>query len=456
MTDIVMPRLTDSMEEGTILSWLKQSGDEVAVGEELVEIETDKASMTYESDAAGTLKILVEADTTLPIGETIAIVGDPDEIAAASRDTAEGDGADSASGGDEGAVEGDSSGRPSPGVPEESPSTAPSGTGPREEGAVGGPAGTRGEISPAKAGEVDNRPANSPTGPARTTGERIKASPLARRIAADRGVDLGSLSGSGPGGRIIKLDIERAAATPAAKPETARAAGERGEVETVELSRIQKTIAHRMAESKATIPHFTLHTEVDMRRAVAVREAFKQESGAEEQPVPSFNDLVVKASARALRLHPRANAGFEDDTFRLYSRVNVGIAVAAEDSLIVPVVDDADRLGLREIAAESRRLAGKVRSGEISPGELAGGTFTVSNLGMFGVRSFDAVIVPGQAGILTVGELVERPVIEDGQTVAGTVMELSLSCDHRILYGADGALFLAAVKAGLEEPGLLA
>lgn len=434
MTDIVMPRLTDSMEEGTILSWLKQDGDDVAVGDELVEIETDKASMTYESDAAGSLKILVEADTTLPIGETIAIVGDADEIAAAGG-TAEGDGADGASGGRlstesagaeaGGPAEGDSSGRPSPGVPEESPSTAPAGTGNREAGAS-------------------------------TTGERIKASPLARRIAANRGVDLGSLSGSGPGGRIIKLDVERAAAAPAVEPKTAQAAGERGEVETVELSRIQKTIAHRMAESKATIPHFTLHTEVDMRRAVAVREAFKNESGTEGLPVPSFNDLVVKASARALRLHPRANAGFEDDTFRLYSRVNVGIAVAAENSLIVPVVDDADRMNLRDIAAESRRLAGKVRSGEISPGELAGGTFTVSNLGMFGVRSFDAVIVPGQAGILTVGELVERPVIEDGQMVPGTVMELSLSCDHRILYGADGALFLAAVKAGLEEPGLLA
>lgn len=443
MTDIVMPRLTDSMEEGTIIAWLKQDGDEVTIGDELVEIETDKASMTYEADASGTLKILVEADATLPIGETIAVVDDG--VGDTSGDE------------DEGAAEGDSSGRPSPGVPDEPPSTAPgrskSPTPPSQgsedeptdddTGPVGGSGGTPGA----------SRPPESPTGPAQRTGGRIKASPLARRVATDRGVDLSAVSGSGPGGRIIRVDVERA------RPEVATGAavaGERGVVETVELSRVQKTIAHRMAESKATIPHFTLHTEVNMRRAVAVREAFQQEQGAEDLPAPSFNDLVVKAAARALRLFPRANAGFEADTFRLYSRVNVGIAVAAEDALIVPVVNDADRLDLRAIAAESRRLAGRVRSGEVTPPELAGGTFTVSNLGMFGVRSFDAVIVPGQAGILTVGELVDRPVVENGEIVPGRVMELSLSCDHRILYGADGALFLAAIRAGLEEPGLLA
>ncbi len=429
MTDIVMPRLTDSMEEGTIIAWLKQTGDEVAVGDELVEIETDKASMTYESDSAGTLKILVGAGETLPIGETIATVGgDGDSDASGGAATGEAPG---------GRLSTDSAEAESvsPGVP---------------PGAPPAPASDRPSPTPSNRDSVDEAPAPQ-------TGERVKASPLARRVAADRGVDLGSVQGSGPGGRIIRNDVERAEpGRAAARPKTAQAAGERGEVETVEISRIQKTIAHRMAESKATIPHFTLHTEVDMRRAAAVREAFKRESGAEELPVPSFNDLVVKAAARALRQHPRANGGFEDDTFRLYSRVNVGIAVAAEDSLIVPVIDDADNLNLREIAAESRRLAKRVRSGEVTPAELAGGTFTVSNLGMFGVRSFDAVIVPGQAGILTVGELVDRPVIEDGEMMSGKVMELALSCDHRILYGADGALFLATIRAGLEEPGLLA
>lgn len=295
-----------------------------------------------------------------------------------------------------------------------------------------------------------------PTDAAQHRGGRIKASPLARRMAADRGVDLGSLQGSGPGGRIIRNDVEAAGA---AAPQAAAAPavpGGKGEVETVTLSRTQLTIARRMSESKATVPHFVLRTEVDMRRAVAVREAFKRESGAEDLPVPSYNDFVVKASARALGLHPRANGAYEDGTFRLYSRVNVGIAVAARDALIVPVVGDADRKGMREIAAESRRLAERVRSGEVTPPELSGATFTVSNLGMFGVTGFDAVISPGQAGILAVGELRDRPVVENGELVPGKVMELSLSCDHRILYGADGALFLATIRAGLEEPGLLA
>lgn len=232
--------------------------------------------------------------------------------------------------------------------------------------------------------------------------------------------------------------------------------GGRGEIETVALTRTQQTIARRMSESKATVPHFVLRTEVDMRRAVAVREAFKAEPGAEDLAVPSYNDFVLKAAARALELHPRANGAYEDGTFRLYSRINIGIAVATEGALIVPVISDADRRDLHGIAAESRRLAERVRSGEITPPELSGGTFTVSNLGMFGVSGFDAVINPGQAGILAVGGIADRPVVENDELVPGKLMELSLSCDHRILYGADGALFLATIKAGLEEPGLLA
>jgi len=262
------------------------------------------------------------------------------------------------------------------------------------------------------------------------------------------------MRGSGPGGRIIKVDVEAAASggQSAAPAAPAPAEGGRGETETVELTRTQRTIARRMAESKATVPHFYLRTEVRMDRAIAVRAAFKERGDG----APSLNDFVVKATARALREFPRANGSYRDDAFELHSRVNVGIAVATEDALIVPVVADADRRSLPEIAAESRRLAERVRSGEITPPELAGGTFTVSNLGMFGVRGFDAVINPGQAGILAVGEAVERPVAEDGELTVGRVMEMTLACDHRILYGADGARFLAAIKAGLEEPGLLA
>lgn len=438
MTEIVMPRLTDSMEEGTVLAWLKQDGDEIAVGDELVEIETDKASMVYEADAAGTLKIIAGPDSTLPIGTPIATVG---EAGAGGVGTG-GDPGGRLSDEDAGASSS------SPGVPPESP-PAPA----TQAGAeVGGG-------DSASTGSLDSRPPEP--SPASDAGgqERIKASPLARRIALERGVDLGALSGSGPGGRIIKADVEDApAGTATAAPAAAApaAAGGKGEVEIVPLDRTQQTIARRMAESKATIPHFVLRTEVDMRRAVQVREAFKRESAARDLPAPSYNDLVVKATARALGLYPRANAAYEDGTFRLYPRINVGIAVATDNALLVPVIGDVDRKDLHAIAAESRKLAERVRSGEITPPELSGGTFTVSNLGMFGVRGFDAVINPGQAGILAVGELVERPVVEDGVLVPGRTMELSLSCDHRILYGADGALFLAAIRAGLEEPALLA
>lgn len=415
MGEIVMPRLTDSMEEGVILSWLKSDGDEVTVGEELVEIETDKASMVYESDLAGTLEILVGEGETRPIGETIANVGGgaPDAGGQAKED-------DSSETGD---------------------------GGPDDKG------------SPDQA-EAKAEPQGS------GSGERIKASPLARRIAEEKGVELSRLSGSGPGGRIIKADVEGAGpetgeATPA-RAEEARADARatpadsaKGSPEIVELTRTQALIARRMSESKASIPHFYLRTTVNMDRAVEVRTAFKESAG-EDDTVPSLNDFVVKASAIALKRHPRANGSFRDGKFELYPEINVGIAVATEDALIVPVVKDASHLTLAEIGKESRRLASGVRSGEITPPELAGGTFTVSNLGMFGVSGFDAVINPGQAGILSVGEVSKRPVVTDDGIGSAQLMELTLACDHRILYGADGAEFLASVKANLQEPGLLA
>ncbi len=404
--DIVMPRLTDSMEEGTILSWLKSDGDEVSVGDELVEIETDKASMVYESDAEGTLKILVGEDETRAIGETIATVGEgsPSEKQEEKEQPAE-----------------------------ESP----------EDNQVQADAT---EI----AGETPVNPADG------EEGERIKASPLAKRIAGKEGIDLGSLEGSGPGGRIVKADLSQAkAASESASKPPKSAEAKKGDVETIELNRLQQTISRRMAESKATAPHFYLRTDVDMSRAFEVRAAFKVAAG-ESDVVPSFNDMVVKATALALRNHPRANGAYRDGQIELYSRINVGLAVAGENSLVVPTVADADHKDLREIAVESRRLAGRVRSGEITPPELAGGTFTVSNLGMYGVRGFDAVINSGQAGILAVGEIAERPVVKDGGIESAHMMELSISCDHRILYGAEGALFLAEIKSNLEEPGLLA
>jgi pyruvate dehydrogenase E2 component (dihydrolipoamide acetyltransferase) len=429
LTDIVMPRLSDSMEEGTVLKWLKSIGDEVAVGDELVEIETDKANMVYESDAAGTLvEILAQEGDTLPIGEAIARVGEASEV--------RGEGAPSGDGAareQEPAARADESARPGP---------APEPAAPAAEKAAA---------------------AAAPAPPTPSGDGRVKASPIARRIAGEKGLDLSAIQGSGPGGRIVKADVEKAAsATPAAPAPAAAPAGLREAVETAkgettqeELTKLQQTVARRMAESKATAPHFYLTVEADMSRAVEARARIKAET-PEGEVVPSFNDMVVKATAIALREFPRANGAYRDGRLELYSRINVGVAVAGQNALVVPTVFDADRKGLREIARQARELAAKVRDGTITPPELSGGTFTVSNLGMFGIDSFSAVINPPQAGILAVGAITQRPVVRDGEIASAQLMSMTLACDHRILYGADGAQFLGRIRALLEEPVSLA
>jgi len=426
MAEIVMPRLSDSMEEGTVLQWFKQVGDEVAVGDELVEIETDKANMAYESDVAGVLsEILVEEGETVAIGTPIARV----------------DG---------------------------------SGTG----GSTAGPVAE------------DEEPPESER--ASTEDGRIKASPIARRLAKEKELDLSQLHGSGPGGRIVKADVEKAAAAggaasggprteapastardqqpgaaigpppagppegvtgPAAPPPSPETA--KGQVTHEDPTKLQSTVARRMAESKATAPHFYLEAEVDMSRLVAARAQIKAAAGAGDA-VPSFNDMIVKACALALREHPRANGAYRDGRFELYSRVNVGVAVATDDGLVVPTIFDADRKVLRQIAAEARELARKVREGQITPPELSGATFTVSNLGMYGIDSFAAVINPPQAAILAVGAIAERPVVREGAVSSAHLMRVNLACDHRILYGAQAAEFLARIRALLEEPLALA
>jgi pyruvate dehydrogenase E2 component (dihydrolipoamide acetyltransferase) len=289
----------------------------------------------------------------------------------------------------------------------------------------------------------------------------VKASPIARRIASEKGLDLASIEGSGPGGRIVKADVEKAEA-PAAAPSGAPAAGgferpetARGEVTQEELSKLQQTVARRMAESKATAPHFYLEAEIDMTRAVEARARIK-EGTPEDEPVPSFNDMIVKACAIGLREHPRANGAYRDGHLELYSRINVGVAVAGQNALVVPTVFDADRKGLREIARTTRELAAKVRDAKITPPELSGGTFTVSNLGMYGISNFSAVINPPQAAILSVGAITERPVVRDGEITTAQLMAVTLVCDHRILYGADGAVFLDRIRQLLEEPANLA
>ncbi len=433
MSEVVMPRLSDSMEEGTILSWLKQVGDEVAVGDELVEIETDKANMAYEADVAGTLQeILAQEGETLPIGTPIARIGENGASGPGPGGRPAGGGGDD----DEGPIA-----RPAGPVAATAPS--PGGEGP---------------ASSPPAGETGEADAGATAAPGSETGERIKASPLARRLAKERGLDLSDLRGSGPGGRIVKSDVEGAKA-PAAGP-AGQGAGPsvetaKGETEIREPNKLQQTIARRMAESKATAPHFHLTVEIEMGKAVAARAALKAAS-RDGEVVPSFNDMVVKACAIALREFPKANGAYRDGRFELYSRVNVGVAVAAAEALVVPTIFDADSKGLRQIATEARAVAARVRDGSVTPPELSGGTFTVSNLGMYGIDAFDAVINMGQAAILAVGAIREAPAVRDGQVVPAQLMKATLSCDHRILYGAEGAEFLARVKALLEEPISLA
>jgi pyruvate dehydrogenase E2 component (dihydrolipoamide acetyltransferase) len=295
----------------------------------------------------------------------------------------------------------------------------------------------------------------------------VKASPTARRMAEALGVDLASVSGTGPGGRIVKEDVEAAAnraapappapaaatsSPPAESPaESPAAPAAPGAPTLQQLTSVQKVVARRMVESRTTVPEFELHVVVDMERAVALRAALKA-AAREGQPVPSFNDMVVRASALALRRHPRANGSYRDDAFHLHERVNVGVAVAAQDALLVPVVPDADVKSLGAIARETRELALRGREGRLTPAQLDGGTFTVSNLGMFGVRSFTAVINVPQAAILAVGALERRPFADGDAVVVRHLMDLTLCCDHRILYGADAAAFLAELRANLEMP----
>jgi pyruvate dehydrogenase E2 component (dihydrolipoamide acetyltransferase) len=488
MAEIVMPRLSDTMEEGTILRWLKSDGETVTRGSELVEIETDKAAMTYESDQEGVLEIVAPEGATLAIGEVIARLGP----AAATAPPAE-----SSSNGQRTVDAQPTAAPPAPAVA-------------REESAATGRAPAAAPPAPATRTEAA-APAGAPAGPA--TG-RIKASPLARRLAGERGIDLAALSGSGPGGRIVRADVLGARAsegagagtvsptappapspppTSSASPAPAAApapgspppvgapapapavAGQaavlegvataKGETTVVALTRTQATIARRMAESKATIPDFELQIDVDMEACVALRSELGRlapkaaHGGAQGAPpahaVPTYNDMIVKAAALALLEHPRANGSYRDGQVQIHSRINVGVAVATHDALIVPTVFDADEKSLGEIARETNMLVERVRGGTITPPELGGGTFTVSNLGMYGIRSFTAIINPPQAAILSVGELQPRAVPDGEEVDVRRMLTLTLACDHRILYGADAALFLARIRELLQTPTAL-
>jgi pyruvate dehydrogenase E2 component (dihydrolipoamide acetyltransferase) len=428
MIEIKMPRLSDSMVEGVVLQWLKSEGDNVNRGDDLVEIETDKATMVYQADASGILlSIVAQAGENLPIGAVLGLIGERGEHAGKVPDRAEGH--------------------------EEArqPATIPA----RETSMdhAGSSAAPLGEAT---------APVRSPMAE-----RELKASPVARRLAAANGLELREIRGSGPGGRIVKGDVERALSalpgerratespSPTTRPSESEQEHAKGSTAVVELTSLQRTVAKRMAEATTTVPHFCASAEVEMSSAAHARRQLKRTLG-DGALVPSLNDLVVKAAALALREQPRVNAAYVDGRYEFYSRINVGVAVSAEGALLVPTVFDADIKGLREITQDTRRLSRRVHEGSVTPAELAGGTFTVSNLGMLGVQHFAAVINPPQAAILAVGALTERPLARDGRVECAEMATLTLSCDHRILYGADAAHFLGRVKELLEEPLALA
>jgi len=406
-TEIKLPRLGQGMESGTIVKWLKKEGDAVEKGEPLYELDTDKVTQEVESDAGGVLLKIAIREGEVPVGQTVAVIGEQGEEIAYE--------ADAPSAKEE---------------PETEGSRAPARD---EERARGARASTRVETP-------------SGDGATRTDG-RIKASPLARRIARERGIDLAQLRGTGPEGRIVAEDVERAAATPAAAP----VAAPPGEVELVPLTSIRRTIARRLTEAWQ-IPVFELTIDIDMTRALALRQQLVERAG--DGPKPTLSDLLTKICAVALLRNRAVNAHFSDDGIKRFPTADIGIAVAAPQGLVVPVIRLAESRSILEIAAARADIVGRARENKLTREDLEDGTFTISNLGMFGVQQFIAVLNPPQAAILAVGSVEERPVARDGELVARPLMTVTLTCDHRAVDGADGARFLEDVKAFLEEPGL--
>ena len=420
---IQMPKLSDTMEEGLILKWLKREGDRVQPGEALAEVETDKANMELETFDEGTLlKILVEAGQRVPVGAPIAVLGEPGEdisgilaelsvaLAAKAKEA------------------------------EKSPET---GTAEKVEVSV---AGVSAELAPAEEVKVAAAPG------------KVKASPLARKLALEHGLDLRGVQGSGPEGRIVKRDVEallaqRGAAETTTTPEgslqpAAQPVVATEDYEDIPLSMMREAVAKRMVQSKAPVPHFYLTVEVDMDALVELRESLKDVGDVKI----SYNDIIVKAVALNLRRHPEVNASFQGNVIRRYKRVHVGVAVAVEEGLITPVVRDCDGKSLGQIAREIRELSERARQRKLRPEEYTGATFTVSNLGMYGIEAFSAVINPPEGAILAVGAIVEKPVVKEGAIVVGHRARLTLSCDHRVIDGATGAQFLMDLKQMLENP----
>lgn len=429
-TQVVMPKLSPTMEEGQVARWLKKEGDKVSMGEPLAEIDTDKATMEMQALSAGVLrKVLIHEGESAPLGQAIAIIGEPDEdisellkaapAAAPAKERADAE--------------------PEPSESDKAPATEK--------------ASSESQPSPQAMPAADGR---------KPAGGRMLVSPIAARMAAEAGVDLSSVQGSGPGGRIIKSDIESAMKAP--KAVTADGAKLRplsipkaqpGAVygpsayRDEPMSEMRRTIARRLVTSLGPIPHFFLTTEIEMDRAADMRQ---QINTLYPDAKVSLNDVIIKVAAVSLIQHPQVNASFQDKTVRFYEHADIGVAVATENGLITPVIRSADVKSLPDIAGEVRELAGRARARKLKPEEYTGATFSISNLGMFGIDEFTAVINPPEAAILAVGAMTEKPVVKNGEIEIHKTMRVTMSCDHRVVDGAVGAQFLQTFKQILENP----
>jgi pyruvate dehydrogenase E2 component (dihydrolipoamide acetyltransferase) len=423
--ELVMPRLSDTMEEGTIGRWLVHEGDAFAAGDVLAEIETDKATMEFQAYDAGTvLRILVADGETVALGAPIAIVGAEGETA------------------DEAATAGNGATAQSPPEQDAEPE-------PRAE--------PEPKAAPARKPSKSSAKAKAAAGNGSGATAALRVSPIARRMADEAGIDLAAMAGrgSGPEGRVVKADVERLISSgEQTRPAAPAAPSAPVEAEIRDLTPMLKAVATRMTQSKQTVPHFYVESEIDMTRAMQLRAELNGGLADSGEKI-SVNDLIVRASALALIQHPQAHRSYVDGKHAYHAHASIGIAVALDDGLIVPVLVDADTKSVREISRETRDLAGRARAGKLKQPEIEGATFSVSNLGMFDVANFEAIINPPESAIIAVGATVDRPVVVDGEIVVRKIMRVTLSCDHRACSGADGAKLLQTIKQLLQSPSLL-
>ena len=418
MAEIIrMPRLSDTMEEGNIIGWMKKVGDSVKPGDILAEVETDKATMELENFIEGTLLHIGVTEGAVPVDGVIAIIGEKGE--------------------DINSILAEASGSPNGEKKEEKQAVSAA-----EQPKVDSPQVESKTVFPQNSNTVSSQAVSHDAG-------RVFASPLAKKIAAEKNIDLSHVHGSGDQGRIVKADIENyQPSTPSTQAKSSSKPASQFQYGTVAVSQMRKTIARRLGESKFQAPHFYLTSEIDMDNAIAARNMMNEK----EESRISFNDILVKACALALRKHPYINGSWNGDTMTFHEDIHIGVAVAVEEGLLVPVVRHADAKSLEEIYADIRALAEKAKNKKLGLEEMSGNTFTISNLGMFGITEFTAIINPPDACILAVGTIVEKPVVKNGAIVIGNTMKVTLSCDHRIVDGAKGAEFLETLRSYLENP----